>query len=375
MAALISSEAERGATSQVVKYINECKAMGIEVLPPDINASDFSFTVKGDQIRFGLSAVKNVGETAARALVELRQGQGRFSGPFDAVREADSRIVTRRVLESLIKAGAFDSFGLRRSQCFQLVEDMIRFNHEAQRNKASLQASLFGGEAEPPAVPSEVKGLPEWEESLLLSYEKEALGFYITGHPLAEFESTLRRLVSHFVADLDEERDFGSEVTLAGIIQDFKSLKNKKDERMASFSLEDLTGRIEVMAFPETYKKYYDGIGEDLKVWLRGKFIGEGDSRKIQLTAILPLDDALQRMARRVVLRIYLPGLEPAVLEEMQGILAKNAGDCPLVFDLETAASGRVTTQSPEFKGLNPVPAAVKALEALLGPETVLVEY
>lgn len=375
MAALISSEAERGATAQIVKYINECKAMGIEVLPPDINASDFSFTVKGDQIRFGLSAVKNVGETAARALVELREGRGGFAGPFDVVREADSRIVTRRVLESLIKAGSFDSFGLRRSQCFRLVEDMIRLNHEVQRDKASQQGALFGGEAEAPAIPAEVRSLPEWDEATLLSYEKEALGFYITGHPLAEFEATLRRLVSHFVADLDEERDFGTEVTLAGIIQDFKSLKNKKDERMASFSLEDLTGRIEVMAFSEAFKKYYDCIGEDLKVWLKGKFIGEGDARKIQLAAIVPLDKALQKMARRIVLRIYLPGLAPAVMEEMQAILAKNAGECPLFFELETAASGRVTTQSPEFKGLNPVPATVKALEALLGPETVIVEY
>ncbi|MDD8026044.1 MAG: DNA polymerase III subunit alpha [Acidobacteriota bacterium] len=375
MAALISSEAERGATAQVVKYIAECKAMGIEVLPPDINASDFSFTVKGSEIRFGLSAVKNVGETAARAMVELRRERGEFTGPFDVVRDADSRIVTRRVLESLIKAGAFDCLGLHRSQNFHLVEDMIRFNHEIQRGRASLQTSLFGGEAEAPAVPEEIRAMPEWDEPLMLSYEKEALGFYITGHPLAEFESTLRRLVTHFVADLDEERDFGSEVVLAGIIQDLKNLKNKKDERMASFSLEDMTGRIEVVAFPDAFKKNYEFIREDLKVWLKGKFLGEGDSRKVQLLAIMQLDDALQKMARRVVLRVFLPGLEPAILEDLQEILAKYTGDCPLFFDLETPLSRRVTTQSPDFKGLTPSPSAVKALEALLGDGTVVVDY
>ena len=192
---------------------------------------------------------------------------------------------------------------------------------------------------------------------------------------MTEFESTLRRLVSHFVADLDEERDFGIEVTLAGIIQNLRTLKNKKDERMASFSLEDMTGRIEVMAFPEVYKKSYDFLGEERKVWVKGKLLGEGDSRKIQLAAILPLDDALQKMAQRVVLRVYLPGLEPSVLEDLQEILSGNTGECPLFFELEASEAGRVTVQSPEFKGLTPVPAALQALRALLGPAAVLVEY
>ncbi len=375
MAALISAEAERGATAQVVKYINECKAMGIDVLPPDLNASDFSFAVRGTQIRFGLSAVKNVGETAARALVELRRERGAFASVFDVVRDADTRIVTRRVLESLIKAGAFDSLGLRRAQSFHLVDAMIQHNHEAQRSKTSRQTSLFGGDAPAPEISAEVRSLPEWGEALLLSYEKEALGFYITGHPLAEFESTLRRLVTHFVAELDEERDFGAEVVLAGIIQDFKNLKTKKEERMASFSLEDLTGRVEVVAFPDAFKKHYDLIREDIKVWLKGKFIGEGEARKVQLTAIMQLDDALQKLAKRVILRVYLPGLEPATLEELMAILGKNAGECPLVFELETPLSRRVTTQSPDFKGLTPTPAAIKALETLLGADTVIVEY
>ncbi|MCX6559686.1 MAG: DNA polymerase III subunit alpha, partial [Candidatus Aminicenantes bacterium] len=375
MAALISSEAERGGTAQVVKYIGECKAMGIEVLPPDINASDFSFTVKGSEIRFGLSAVKNVGETAARAVVELRRERGAFATPFDIVRDADTRVVNRKVLESLIKAGALDSLGLPRSQCFHLVDAMIQFNREAQRAKASRQSSLFGGDAEPPEISAEIRSMREWDESLMLSYEKEALGFYITGHPLAEFETTLRRLVSHFVADLDDERDFGSEVVLAGIIQDFKNLKTKKEEQMASFSLEDLTGRVEVVAFPDAFKKYYEFIREDLKVWLKGKFIGEGENRKIQLTAILPLDDALQKMAKQVILRVFMPGLEPSTLEDLKEILEKNAGECPLYFELETPLSYRVTTQSPDYKGLTPAPAVIKALEALLGEGTVVVEY
>ena len=252
---------------------------------------------------------------------------------------------------------------------------MIQFNHEAQRAKSSRQSLALRRRGRAARDLGDIRAMREWDESLMLTYEKEALGFYITGHPLAEFEATLRRLVTHFVAELDEERDFGAEVVLAGIIQDFKNLKTKKDEQMASFSLEDLTGRVEVVAFPDAFKKHYDFIREDLKVWLKGKFIGEGESRKIQLTAILLLDDALQKMAKQVILRVFMPGLEPSTLEDLKEILAKNAGECPLVFELETPLSYRVTTQSPDFKGLTPAPAVIRALESLLGEGTVVVEY
>ncbi len=376
MASLISSEAERGGTAQVIKYITECKAMGISVLPPDINVSDFSFVVTGGEIRFGLSAVKNVGETAARAVIQLRRECGAFGSPFDVVREADTRVVNRKVLESLIKAGAFDSLGLRRSQSFQLVDAMIQVNHETQKAKAARQSLLFGGtEAETPEISAEIRALPEWNEALLLSYEKEALGFYITGHPLAESEKTLRRLVTHFVVDLDEERDFGAEVALAGIISDFKNLKTKKGDQMCSFSLEDLTGRAEVVVFPEPFQKYYEFIRDDGKVWLKGKFVGEGEVKKVQLTAVMPLDEALQKMAKRVVLRVFMPGLEPAILEDLKIILEKYPGECPLYFELQTPLASRVVTQSPDFKGLIPSAAAAKELEALLGEDTVIVEY
>lgn len=376
MAALITSEAERGDTAQVVKYIGECKAMGIAVHPPDINASDFTFTVAGNDIRFGLAAVKNVGENAARALIELRRDKGSFAAPFDIVRDADSRVVNRKVLESLIKAGTFDSLGLPRSQCFHLIDRMIEVNHETQKAKAARQTLLFGAdESAAFDIPAEIREMCEWDEAQKLAYEKDALGFYITGHPLAENEKRLRRMVTHFVSDLDEPNDSGSDVSLAGIIQGFRNLKTKKDERMCSFGLEDLTGRIEVVAFPETYKVFYDHIHEDMKVWIRGKVIGEGDNRKIQLAALLPLDDAFQKMARRVVVRVFMPGLEDTVLEDIQEILRRHPGDCPLVFKLDKPFSFRALVESPDFKTVAPADTLVKQLEALLGEDTVVIEY
>jgi len=376
LAALLTSEAERGATSQVVKYINECQEMGIEVLPPDINESDFNFTVVKGDIRFGLSAIKNVGEGAVRALLEERKKRGRFATPFDIFQEADPRILNRKVIESLIKAGAFDSLGWRRSQCFHLIDKMIEYAHEIQKMNATKQNLLFGrSQIEPPSIPAEVKEMREWDESLFLSYEKDALGFYITGHPLAQFGKRLRRLVSHFINQLDDEKDFNSEIRVAGIIASLKPVKTRKEERMATFILEDMSGRIEVVAFPEVYKKYYEYLRESQLVLVKGRFMGEGESRRIHLFEIMPLAEAFQKQAKRMILRIFLPGLEVSVLEELRMILEKNPGECPVFFELETPHSYRMVAKSIEVKGVFPSEDLTRNIENLLGENSVLIEY
>lgn len=376
MAALLTSEAERGATSQVVKYINECKEMDIEILPPDINESDINFTVLKEEIRFGLSAIKNVGGGAVRAVLRAREKRGKFSSPFDIFQEVDPREVNRKVIESLIKAGALDSLGWKRSQLFHLVDKMIEYAHEAQKIKTSKQNLLFvRSQAESPSIPHEVREMREWDESLLLSYEKDALGFYITGHPLAYFSNHLNRLVSHSINQLDEEKDFSNEVRIAGIISSLKPLKTKRDERMATFVLEDLSDRIEVVAFPDVYKKYYDHIREDVLVWIKGKFLGEGESRKIHLLQIMPLSEAFEKQAKRVVLRIFLPGIESSIFDELKNILEKNQGECPVFFELETPHSYRMLVRSVEVQGVSPNEDLTTNIENLLGEESVFIEY
>lgn len=215
----------------------------------------------------------------------------------------------------------------------------------------------------------------EWDEAQKLAYEKDALGFYITGHPLAENEKRLRRLVSHFVSDLDEAVDSGSEVSVAGIIQGCRNLKTKKDERMCSFGLEDLTGRVEVVVFPEAYKTYYAQIHDEMSVWLKGKYTGEGESRKIQMTALLPLEDAFEKMARRVIVRLFLPGLEEPVLDDLQAILRRHSGGCPLVFELDKPFAFKALVESADFKTVAPTDTLAKQLEGLLGEDMVVIEY
>jgi DNA polymerase-3 subunit alpha len=376
LAALLTSEAERGATSQVVKYMNECKEMGIEVLPPDINESDFNFTVSKGKIRFGLTAIKNVGEGAIRVLLEVREKKGRFKSPFDIFGEADAKTLNRKVIESLIKAGVLDSLGWKRSQMFHLVDKMIDYAHDLQKINSSKQNLLFGrSHIETPLIPPEVQEMREWDEPLFLSYEKDALGFYITGHPLTQYGKQLNSLISHSINQLDDEKDFNNEIRVAGIISSVKPLRTKKDERMATLILEDLSGRIEVVAFPDSYKKFYEYLREDRLVWIKGRFLGEGESRRIHLIQIMPLEDAFQKQAKRVIFRIFLPGIEETIFEKLKSILDKNQGSCPVLFELEKPHSYRMVVQSRNIQGVVPSEELIKDIEHLLGENSVYVEY
>ena len=376
MAALLTSEAERGATDQVVKYINECKEMDIKVLPPDINDSELNFSVHEGAIRFGLAAVKNVGEAAAEGVIKERELKGKFRSMFDLATGADPRVINRKVLENLIKAGAFDSLGWPRSRCFHLIDSLIDYAHEDQKTRSSAQTLLFGGgELPPPAVPEEILAMSEWNEALFLSYEKDALGFYITGHPLTQFGPDLDRLVSHKMAELDEEKDFNKDVRLAGIVSNVKLTKTRKDERMATFNLEDMTGGIEVVAFPDTYTKNYESIRQDAPVWIKGRFLGEGDNRRIMLVQMMPLTDALKQQVKRILIRVSLPGLENATIQELKDILDRHPGDTPVAFELVTPQSYKVEAQSAEVQGVEYSDTLTKEIQALLGEDSVTVEY
>jgi len=240
----------------------------------------------------------------------------------------------------------------------------------------SPQTLLFGGsQLAEPAIPAEVREMREWDESLLLSYEKDALGFYITGHPLAQFEKRLRKLVSHFLGQLDEEKDFNSEIRVAGIIGAVKFVKTKKDERMATLILEDLTGRIDVVAFPESFKRYFEYLREGNLVWVKGRFMGEGDNRRISLSEILPLGEAFQKQAKKVIIRVFIPGLEETVIRELKDILEKYPGECPVFFELDTPHSYRVRAQSIEVQSVAPSDELSRSVERLLGENSVIIEY
>lgn len=376
LAALVTSEAEKGDTAQVIKYIQECHEMGLEILPPDINKSEYRFLVEGEAIRFGLAAVKGIGQAAVDEIVGLRKKVGRFKSPFDLFKDCDARVLNRKAVESLIKAGAFDSLGFKRSQCYHLLDRMIEFGHEVQRAKSESQDFLFEPGGTPlPAIPQEVMGMGEWDEAHILSYEMDALGFYITGHPLAHLKDKLSKISSHEAASLDPERDADKEVKVAGIISSIKQIKTRKGDRMATFVLEDLSGRLDVVAFPESYKRYGGYLRDGQSVWLKGRLMTDEDSRRLTLSQAMPILEAFEKLAKRVVINIFLPGLEQDVLDRLRSILEAHEGKVPVYFELETPRSYRVSARSAEVQSVAPTEELLTKVRNLLGENSITIEY
>jgi DNA polymerase-3 subunit alpha len=252
MAALLTCDMDN--TDKVVKNISDCREQGIDVLPPDINSSGLSFTVVGSSMRFGLGAVKNVGTGAIEAILEARS-EGPFKSLYDFCERVDLRRVNKRVIESLIKCGAFDSTGAARSAQMEGLEAATGYGQKIQEEKASAQVSLFG--TEEVSRGNSVGGMklpatPEWHDKEKLAYEKEALGFLITGHPLDRYIDDIKRLRNTEIAAMVEMAD-GSEVRICGIVSAFKEITTKKGDRMGFVTIEDLSGSVEITVFSDIY--------------------------------------------------------------------------------------------------------------------------
>ena len=326
LAALLTED--MGNTDKIIKSISDCRDMGIQILPPDINASDRSFLVMELAIRFGLGAVKNVGSGAIEAIIEGR-ADGPFGGLFDFCQRVDLRRVNKRVVESLIKCGAFDSTGDKRAAMIGGLEHAMDVGQKMQREKESAQVSLFGA-AEivrgNGAGGSQLPDVPEWTSRELLGYEKEALGFYITGHPLDRYGDEIRKFTSITTATLSERPD-KSEVKLCGIVASLSEKMTKRGDRMAFFSLEDRTGSVEVMVFPDTFAAAAPAIKSDEPILVSGTVeVGE-ESCKIKATEIVLLRDANARQTTRVHVTLK-EELGRSHLELLRDLLKRYPGGC-----------------------------------------------
>lgn len=277
MAALMSSE--MGDTDKVIKNLAECRERGIEVLPPDINESRADFTPVADKIRFGLAAVKNVGEKAVEVMLASREQEGPYVSLFDFCRRVDLTAVNRRVVESLIKCGAFDSTSVSRSRMIAALDEAMKSGQAFQRGQQSNQIDMFAalggkrnGEQRYGDVYPEVE---EWSAQQLLAFEKESLGFYITGHPLEKYEKLVKKITSGTIEELREKPSPG-EVKIGGVVAGLKLRNTKKGERYASFHLEDRTGFIEVIAWPDVYRRCMETLVLDDPILVKGRLeVGE----------------------------------------------------------------------------------------------------
>lgn len=270
MAALLTCDMD--STDKVVKNISDCREQGIDVLPPDINSSGLSFTVVGASMRFGLGAVKNVGSNAIEAILEARN-EGPFKSLYDFCERVDLRRVNKRVIESLIKCGAFDSTGATRSAQMEGLETASSYGQKIQEEKASAQVSLFGTEEVSRGNGSggmRLPNTPEWHDKEKLAFEKEALGFLITGHPLDRYIDDVKRLSNTDIANMLEMTD-GSEVRICGIVSAFKEITTKKGDRMGFVTIEDLTGSVEITVFSDIYATASPLLKSDDPLFVVGK--------------------------------------------------------------------------------------------------------
>ncbi len=368
MAALLSCDMAN--TDKVVLYISECKDHDIEVLPPDINESMRDFTVLNDRIRFGLEAVKNVGGAALDSVIEERAANGPFQSLEDFCNRVDLRRVNRRVTESLIKAGAFDSFGARRSQLWAILDLALERAQAAQRDRQSGQISLFAVMA--PAAASkaaavEMPDIAEWPDKEKLAFEKEAVGFYLTGHPLDNYREEIRDLTGDGLAAMAEWHD-GQAVRVGGMIKAFRETRSKKGDRMGFLTLEDIVSTIEVVVFPSVFADCGHLMASEEPLIVQGKAQKEEEgAAKIIADKVLSLDDAKVAFTAGAHVMLRSERIDRATVETLKRVFYKHHGPCPLAVTIHFAGRGEVDIELPRELTVQPSRGFVKEVNETLG--------
>jgi len=370
MAALMTLDMDD--TDKTYKNIAALRDMGIRILPPDVNQSRVKFTVAEEAIRFGLGAVRGVGAKTAEAIVAEREARGRFDNLADFCTRVGAQVINRRALEALIKCGAFDSSGVARAGLAAQVEDAIRIAQRAGDEAARNQANLFGGAGKSAIKLPVPKAIAEWDSKEKLRYEKEALGFYITAHPLDKYDKEIRRVTRLSSVDLPAMPD-GSQVHLAGVIQSVKLRNNKSGKRYAVFSLEDRGGAVEAIAWPETYQKFEAVIHGDEPVVVRGKLDVDEERAQIILDDLRPLNTALLAAVREVHIHTRREKLENGALDALKNLILGHVGKAIAYLHLELEPGREaVFILSDNFR-VTPDDAFVAGVEQLLEPDSLTI--
>src|SRR5213594_660873 len=381
MAALLTSE--MGDTDKIVKYIEECRAMGIRVEPPDVNVSAVQFSVDGDTVHFGLAAIKNVGEAAMQSILRSRSDQGPFKSLEDFCARVDLRLVNRRVLESLIKAGAFDSLGLPRAHLMAAVDAALETGQRQQREKAEGHASFFDLLPTPVAAPKAepIALVAEWDSDQRLEFEKEVLGFYISGHPLARYASMVESFGITSTSEI-AAKSAGARVLLFGQVAALKETATKSGNRMAFVTLEDMAGTVEVTVFPEPFKAAAPYLRSREPLVVRGR-IDDGDKGRVILAEdVRLLEQALGGAARPRAagaepgacrIRVAADGDPEGRLAALRRICEAHPGGVPVF--VHVLLAGQEVVIRARGCSVDAAPELVSEVETLLGPATLSIDY
>jgi len=406
-AALLTIEAENA--DKLALYLGECRDRGIPVLAPDINESQLRFTVEPDKgVRFGLFAIKNVGEGAIQSLLDVRRKQGRISSLVSLCEDLDLRLVNKRVFESLAKAGAFDSLArgtpyetlpssALRPRLLAAVDGACEYGARMQRDRDQGQAQLFGGLDDSHAASTgdgrHAGALPDakpWTEAEQLAFEKETLGLYWSGHPVDRFTPALREFGAKSIGELADAQPSGArddgnggwgpggpkpiepDTSIGGIVAACRQLKTRKGDRMAVFTLEDAQGGVEIIAFPEAYQRSAGLIETGTLVLVRGKLERDEETVRIVASEIAPLESIRERLAREVAIRLRKPA-DRQTLETLGAIFSRHRGDRKVSFEVETGEPNRLRVRldvSSQIR-VRPSPTLIAEVEQLVGAGSV----
>ncbi len=335
MSALLTSET--GNTAKVVRYINECRDMSIKVLPPDVHSSDWNFTPDGEAIRFGLGAVKNIGHGAVDSIARARNEESRFRSLYHFCESVDLTAVNRRAIESLIRAGAMDTFPGQRAQQFAAVEKAIEHGQRVWRDRQTGQAGLFAGMVDSAASEPELPNVPEWSDKEKMAGEKEVLGFYVCGHPLDEYRDKVAELATHDSSKLSGLAK-GQEVALCGVLNSVVRKRNREGKPWAAVQIEDLTGTIDGMVFASSYEQLAPELHPDKAVLIRGFALPEENGPpKISIKDIVELDNARVDLPRLISIRVKLGKSQAAErkAKALHGLFHRKPGDAEVRLRLE----------------------------------------
>jgi DNA polymerase-3 subunit alpha len=402
-ASLFSIEAQN--TEKLAMYIAEARERGIPVLPPDVNESQLRFSVEpGKGVRFGLTAIKNVGEGAIESLLAVRARQGRITSLHGCAQDLDLRLANKRVFESLVKAGAFDSLTggdptradlpttARRARVFAAIDTACEHGARIQRDRNEGQAQLFGGFDAMESGSQVAFSLPEaapWTEAEQLAFEKETLGLYWSGHPIDRFAPELQAFGARTVAELATaepsaraetwgpggRKPMEPDTSIGGIVAACRQLKTRKGDRMAVFTLEDSGGGVEIVVFPEAYAKAASLIETGRLVLVRGKLERDDETIRILATEIMPIEAVRERVAREVAIRVAVPPHDRQTFEALGEIFSRHRGDRRVCVELELRTNGRPLLVHADVGGqirVRPSERLIAEVEDLCGAGSVL---
>jgi DNA polymerase-3 subunit alpha len=366
MAALLTSDA--GNTDKTVKYINEARGMSISILPPDVNESDLYFTPVNEAIRFGMAAIKNVGENTAKAIRESRVAQGEFRSLYDFCERIEPRFLNKRVFESLIKSGAMDSLGPREGMLAS-VDEAVNALQRASRSRESGQHGLFGTAAAPDPILFELREAAPWSENERLTSEYAMLGFYVSGHPLARYASRLQDMKALTLDQVEGQRN-NKDITVAALIVGIRPMRTRKGARWGIFTLQDMTGVQEMLVFPETFTRLETMLKPGVPLLLKARVQVEEAGTRLSLQEARRLEDIAERAApQEFRVRMDVQSINPDALDRLETLFGNFPGSCVVVFELRSADGSVALLQAQQRVRSNP--ELVEAVRQICGDRAV----